>query len=107
MLCNTAMVTLSSVLREAATDADLGAPRARGVDVSDSGMGDPLRHDAARLRILIERHHRHTGSARAAALLENWESALSDFIKVTPNDYRRALTELAAERAAAPAVAAE
>ena len=107
VLCNTAMVTLSSVLREAATDADLGAPRARGVDVSDSGMGDPLRHDAARLRILIERHHRHTGSARAAALLGNWESALSDFIKVTPNDYRRALTELAAERAAAPAVAAE
>jgi glutamate synthase (NADPH/NADH) large chain len=106
-LCNTAMVTLSSVLRDPVADTEAGAPRARGVDVSDSGMGDALRHDAARLRILIERHHRHTGSARAAALLDNWESALSDFIKVTPNDYRRALTELAAERAAAPAVAAE
>ena len=106
-LCNSAMVTLSSVLQESVTEADVGAPRARSISVADSGMGDPLRFDAARLRILIERHHRHTGSARAAALLNNWESALSDFIKVTPNDYRRALTDLAAERAAAPAAAAE
>jgi glutamate synthase (NADPH/NADH) large chain len=70
-------------------------------------MGDPLRFDAARLRLLIERHHRHTGSARARAMLDNWESALSDFIKVMPNDYRRALLDLAAERSATHAVAAE
>ena len=106
-LCNGAMVSLSSVLQETVSEADIGAPRGRSISVADSGMGDPLRFDAARLRILIERHHRHTGSARAAALLKNWESALSDFIKVTPNDYRRALTDLAAERATAPAAAAE
>jgi glutamate synthase (NADPH/NADH) large chain len=106
-LCNTAMVTLSSVLNEALTDADEGAPRARSPSVADSGMGDPLRFDAARLRLLIERHHRHTGSARARAMLDNWESALSDFIKVMPNDYRRALLDLAAERSATHAVAAE
>ena len=70
-------------------------------------MGDPLRHDAARLRLLIERHHRHTGSARAEAMLNHWESALADFVKVTPIDYRRALTDLAAERVTARAVAAE
>ena len=106
-LCNPSMVTLSSVLEETLTEADEGGPRARSLSVADSGMGDPLRYDAARLRILIERHHRHTGSARAAAMLNNWQTALSDFVKVTPTDYRRALLDLAAERAAAPAEAAE
>jgi glutamate synthase (NADPH/NADH) large chain len=106
-LCNTAMVTLSSVLDEPLAESDAGAPRARSPRVGDSGMGDPLRFDAARLRLLIERHHRHTGSARARAMLDNWESALSDFVKVMPNDYRRALLDLAAERTPARAVAAE
>jgi glutamate synthase (NADPH/NADH) large chain len=106
-LCNTSMVTLSSVLDEPLAEADEGAPRARSPSVADSGMGDPLRFDAARLRLLIERHHRYTGSARARAMLDNWESALSDFIKVMPNDYRRALVDLATERSAARAVAAE
>jgi glutamate synthase (NADPH/NADH) large chain len=106
-LCNTAMVTLSAVAEEPLSEADDGHPRARSLSVSDSGMGDPLRFDAARLRILVERHHRHTGSARAAALLAGWPRALSEFVKVTPNDYRRALTDLAAERGVARAVAAE
>jgi glutamate synthase (NADPH/NADH) large chain len=66
-----------------------------------------LRFDAERLRILVERHHLHTGSARAAALLADWDKALASFVKVTPKDYRRALEDLAAERAAAKAVAAE
>ena len=70
-------------------------------------MGDPLNYDAERLRLLVERHHIHTGSARAAALLADWPSALAAFVKVTPKDYRRALIDLAAERAAARAVAAE
>jgi glutamate synthase (NADPH/NADH) large chain len=61
-------------------------------------MGDPRRFDAERLRILIERHHRHTGSARAAELLEDWPNALGHFVKVMPRDYRRALLELEAER---------
>ena len=51
------------------------AGRASGrVGVEDSGMGDPLRFDAERLRILVERHLLFTGSARARALLENWDS---------------------------------
>jgi glutamate synthase (NADPH/NADH) large chain len=70
-------------------------------------MGDPLRFDAERLRILVQRHQRHTGSARAAELLGNWDEALTHFVKVTPKDYRRALEEQAAEHVAAKAVAAE
>ena len=70
-------------------------------------MGDPLRFDAARLRILIERHHLFTGSARARMLLEDWERALAAFVKVTPKDYRRALLEMKAESEATQMAAAE
>ena len=64
-------------------------------------------HDAERLRILIERHHLYTGSARARAILEDWDASLKAFVKVMPKDYRRALMDLEAERAAAATVAAE
>ena len=74
--------------------------------VDDNGMGDMLRFDAERLRILVERHHLHTGSARARELLEDWDNALKSFIKVMPKEYKRALLQ-ARERAAAKAVAAE
>ena len=81
-------------------------PRQRSHDVEDSGMGDVLRFDAERLRILVERHHLHTGSARARELLEDWDAALKCFVKVMPRDYKRALVQ-ARDRAAAKAVAAE
>ena len=70
-------------------------------------MGDPLYHDAARLKILLERHKLHTGSARAAALLADWDNAVAHFRKVMPKDYARALTQLEAEREEAASVAAE
>jgi glutamate synthase (NADPH/NADH) large chain len=72
----------------------------------DNGMGDVLRFDAERLRILVERHLLHTGSARARELLDDWDNALKSFIKVMPKDYKRALLQ-ARDRAAAKAVAAE
>jgi glutamate synthase (NADPH/NADH) large chain len=70
-------------------------------------MGDPLRFDAERLRILVERHLLFTGSAKARALLDDWDNALSRFVKVTPRDYRRALLELRTEAQKAATVAAE
>jgi len=59
------------------------------------------------LRILLERHHLFTGSARARGLLEDWDNTLAAFVKITPKDYRRALLELQAERLAARTEAAE
>jgi glutamate synthase domain-containing protein 3 len=38
------------------------------------GMGDMLRHDAERLRVLLERHLLHTGSKRARAILDDWDN---------------------------------
>jgi glutamate synthase (NADPH/NADH) large chain len=84
-----------------------GRPRQRSVSVEDNGMGDPLRFDAERLRILIERHLLFTGSERARTLLDNWDAELPKFVKVVPRDYRRALMDLKAEQEAAKTVAAE
>ena len=105
VLCNKAMVDLEPVTAGGA--AESGRPSQRSISVENNGMGDLLGFDAERLRILIARHHLHTGSARAAEILENWDAVLGSFVKVMPRDYRRALTDMANERAAAAAVAAE
>jgi glutamate synthase (NADPH/NADH) large chain len=106
-LCNLAMVDVTPVSTERDEDEGTGRPQQRGVDVTDYGMGDMLRHDAERLRILVERHHLHTGSKHARSLLDNWAEALPRFFKVMPRDYARALRQLEAERADATSVAAE
>ncbi|WP_114952350.1 glutamate synthase large subunit [Sphingosinicella terrae] len=64
-------------------------------------MAEPLRHDAERLRLLVERHFELTASARARALLDDWGAAVGRFVKVVPVDYRRALNELEAAAVAA------
>lgn len=96
-LCNKAMVRLERVGPPSAGDED-DVPREHSPGVEDSGMGDMLRFDAERLRILIERHHRYTGSAKAKALLGNWNATLSHFVKVMPTDYAKALEALKRER---------
>jgi len=106
-LCNTAQVELGAVDPNPSEDEGTGRPQQRARSVEDAGMGDMLRHDAERLRILVERHKLHTGSARAAELLEDWDNALKRFVKVVPRDYARALRQLEAERDEAAAVAAE
>jgi glutamate synthase (NADPH/NADH) large chain len=108
-LCNQSEVELEPIAEaEPDDDADRDErPRQRAPSVHDNGMGDPLRFDAARLRILLERHHLFTGSARARALLEDWDNTLASFLKITPKDYRRALLELRAERQSARIEAAE
>jgi glutamate synthase (NADPH/NADH) large chain len=110
-LCNKVMVELGAV--EPAPPPPFNSadepykPSQRSVSVENNGMGDMLRFDAERLRILIERHQLHTGSARASAILENWDAALGSFVKIMPTDYKNALLELGLERDAASAVAAE
>ncbi len=57
----------------------------------DARLGDglALAHDPdasqlAELRELVERHHRHTESRRAAALLERWGDEASSFRRIAP-----------------------
>ena len=109
-MCNMAMVDLERLgagHTPLAGGDDADRPKQRALGAHDNGMGDLLRHDAERLRILVERHHLHTGSEQARALLEDWEASLGKFVKVMPKDYRRALLDLEAERNAAKTVAAE
>ena len=106
-LVNKAQVDLLPISAERDEDDGAGRPQQRSNGVHDLGMGDMLRHDAERLRILLERHHLHTGSKRARALLDDWANALPKFVKVMPRDYANALKQLEAERLAAASVAAE
>jgi glutamate synthase (NADPH) large chain len=107
-LCNMAGVDLEPVRpSDPNTADDPERPRQRSVSVDDSGMGDLLRFDAERLRVLVEKHLLYTGSARARELLDDWDRALASFVKVMPLDFRRALQDLRAERHAANAAAAE
>ena len=66
-LCNPAMVDLEKLGPASGESEEAGRPRQRAVDVEDNGMGDVLRFDAERLKILVERHLLHTGSASGPA----------------------------------------
>ncbi len=104
--CNAAMVDLEPILPTGPEAADdLEPPHQLSVSAEDSGMGYMLAFDAERLRILIERHRLLTDSEKASALLDDWDTTLTNFVKVVPKDYRRALLELQAEREAAAAAA--
>ena len=106
--CNMAQVELQEIAPAGSpAENSWGEPQQRPSSVTDYGMGDPLYHDAERLKILVERHKLHTGSKRATELLDDWENAMGKFVKVMPVDYARALKQLEAERLESEAVAAE
>jgi len=80
--CNMAMVTLEKVL-----PAD---------EQPDDGTRHKHSADEVLLKSLIEKHLTATGSDVARALLADWENSRARFVKVFPNEYRRALKEVAA-----------
>jgi glutamate synthase (NADPH) large chain len=47
------------------------------------------------VRNLVESHFRHTGSLRARMLLDQWATMRGRFVKVFPQEYKRALRQLA------------
>ncbi len=57
--------------------------------------------DASEAKTLIEEHLSYTGSTVAARVLDNWQTARNQFVKVMPRDYRRVLEERKAEAARA------
>ena len=50
--------------------------------------------DEVILKTLIEKHFKFTNSERAKFILDNWDKTRTQFIKVMPNEYKRALNEL-------------
>ena len=95
-VCNLARVDLEPRdLRTTATPTrPTGRASARRACV-DNGMGDPLRFDAPATAHPDRAPPCSSPAAPAPALLlEDWDSTLAAFVKVTPQDYRRALLEL-------------
>jgi glutamate synthase (NADPH/NADH) large chain len=99
--CNLAMVELEPVPEEElVSETEFG----HGNDLITHGrvdvMGDLSNGDTARLHKLISDHARYTGSKRATEILANWNRYRPLFRKVMPVEYRRALAEMAKEKAA-------
>jgi glutamate synthase (NADPH/NADH) large chain/glutamate synthase (ferredoxin) len=87
--CNTAMVSLTKVL-----------PATEQESTIDRAIWHGGQTDEAQLKRLLEDHNRWTGSKRARELLDNWADARARFVKVFPNEYKRALGEIHAKKQA-------
>lgn len=88
--CNTAMVSMEKVLSAAEQEATM-----------DRAIWHREQTDEAQLKQLLEDHNRWTGSKRARELLDNWAESRAKFVKVFPNEYKRALGEINAKKTAA------
>jgi glutamate synthase (NADPH/NADH) large chain len=80
--CNTSMVSLEQVV----TTSEQHAGRKTRLHKDQT--------DEALLRKLLEDHNRWTGSRRARELLDHWATSRMKFVKVFPNEYKRALAEM-------------
>ena len=85
--CNTAMVSLDKVLSSAEQQAD-------------KALWHQAQSDEALLKKLIDDHHKWTGSLRARHIMDHWVESRARFVKVFPNEYKRALAERAAKATA-------
>jgi len=90
--CNLAMVSLESVLPASEQKVDQNTWHSQHRDGAPEA-------DEVILKRLIERHFKHTGSTRARFLLDNWAEGRGKFVKVFPNEYKRALIEMAEDKA--------
>ncbi|MFD1712224.1 glutamate synthase subunit alpha [Ottowia sp. GY511] len=81
--CNMAMVSLDRVLPS-------GEQKAAG----DIGIWHRGQTDEEQLKRMLDDHLRWTGSRRARELLDNWAASRERFVKVFPNEYKRALGEI-------------
>ena len=53
--------------------------------------------DVNKLRGMIEKHLRYTGSTLARRILERWDDMVGRFVKVIPIDYKRVLERIKAQ----------
>jgi len=84
--CNTSMVSLVKVLPSAEQEAD-------------KALWHLDQPDETILKKLIDDHHKWTGSLRARHIMDHWVESRAKFVKVFPNEYKRALGERAAKAA--------
>lgn len=92
--CNTSMVALDKVLPKAEQEASI-----------DRSVWHKGETDEVLLKKLVEDHHKWTGSLRARHILDHWSESRAKFVKVFPNEYKRALGELNAAKEAGDTIA--
>nr|WP_294840770.1 glutamate synthase large subunit [uncultured Methylotenera sp.] len=82
---------------------NMGMVSLEKVEHVDNVAPDAVHHlnqpDEVTLLALINKHVEYTGSERAKALLADWDNSRAKFVKVMPNEYKRALIELAEDKA--------
>ncbi|MBI3581495.1 MAG: glutamate synthase large subunit [Nitrospinae bacterium] len=77
-------------------------PRINGNAVEPEPLDDPS--ETAFVRGLVEKHLKYTNSPHARWVLDHWGEILPKFIKVMPQDYKKALAEAGKDPARALAV---
>ena len=92
---NKEMVALETISADPGTLRQLAESNGDVAVGLESVMADMREKDVERLHALITRHAHYTNSAKAKAILANWEAYIPKFRKVMPVEYRRALSELA------------
>jgi len=96
--CNMAQVALEAIASEA--DA-LEALDHQGPDLETHGRVDikhSLSQDDQRIvRTLIQRHVHYTNSSVGRNILDHWNNFATQFVKIIPVDYRRAMAEVEAQ----------
>jgi len=81
--CNTTMVSLGRVVAAAEQEKSV-----------EAAIWHREQTDEALLKSLIADHHKWTGSLRAREILDHWAEARGKFVKIFPNEYKRALSEI-------------
>ena len=81
---------------------NLGMVSLEKVEHIDNVAEDAVLHldqaDELTLRQLIKKHAAYTGSERAKTILQHWDEYRGKFVKVMPNEYKRALIELSEQK---------
>ena len=93
--CNLSMVELQPIPVEERAHERFDH---QGGDLENHGLVDILRNmtgdDERRLKILVAKHARYTGSEKARRILDHWAEFAPRFVKVMPVDYRLALEKM-------------
>jgi glutamate synthase (NADPH/NADH) large chain len=87
--CNTAMVSMEKLQTAKAQEA-----------AGHQALWHRGQTDESQLRKMLEDHIRWTGSRRAREILDDWAGSMQKFVKVFPNEYKRALGDMGASQGA-------
>lgn len=96
--------TLAQYVNQAMVQLEPVLPTSEQMNTTDPSTWHKGECDEIILKGLVEKHFKLTGSKLARAILDDWDRARSQFVKVFPNEYRRAMGEMHAKKQASKTV---